>query len=103
MEKKHKNPPGNVCSMLPIMHRIKAINNGSACSLLFLSTTGWFLARRKIQQHETQCSNVFPSAGNNPGVLKTALSTLNHCLLLLNNSHKRHFSLPCISTDFEHV
>ena len=32
---------------------INAINNGSACSVLFLSTTGLFLARRKILEHET--------------------------------------------------
>ena len=42
-----------------------------------------------------ECSNVFLSAGNNPGVSRTILSTLNHCLLRLNNSRIRHFSLPC--------
>ena len=34
----------------------KAINNGLACSVLFLSTTGLFPARRKILEHETQSS-----------------------------------------------
>ena len=32
---------------------INAINNGSACSVLFLRTTGLFPARRKILEHET--------------------------------------------------
>ena len=32
------------------------INNVSACSVLFLSTTGLFPARRKILEHETQSS-----------------------------------------------
>ena len=32
---------------------------------------------------------------------KTVLNTLNHCLLRLVNPHKRDFSLPCISKDFE--
>ena len=63
-------------------NRLNAINNGSACSILFLSTTGLFPARRKILGHETQnnfrardaveCSNVFLSAGNNPVVLKNS-------------------------------
>ena len=30
---------------------------------------------------------------------KTVLSTLNNCLLRLDNSDKRHLSLRCISTD----
>ena len=34
----------------------KAINNGLACSVLCLSTTGLFPARRKISEHETQSS-----------------------------------------------
>ena len=33
-----------------------AINNGSACSVLFLSTAGLFPAHRKILEHETQSS-----------------------------------------------
>ena len=32
----------------------KAINNGSACLVLFLSTTGLFPEGRKILEHETQ-------------------------------------------------
>ena len=39
----------------------KAINNGSACSVLFLNTSGLFPARRKTFEHL--------NAGNNPGVL----------------------------------
>ena len=52
----------------------KAINNGSACSVLFLSTTGLFPARRKILEHETQSSALtyFLSARNYPGVLKNS-------------------------------
>ena len=41
---------------------IKPINNGSACSVLFLNTTGLFPARKKNLEHETQSSaltNVF--------------------------------------------
>ena len=37
----------------------KAINNGSACSVLLLNTTGLFPAHRK--------------AGNNPGELKNSI------------------------------
>ena len=46
----------------------KALNNDSACSVLFLSMTGLFPVRRKILEHS--CSNVFLSAGNNPGVFE---------------------------------
>ena len=35
---------------------VKAINNGSASFILFLSTTGLFPAGRKLLQHETQSS-----------------------------------------------
>ena len=37
---------------------INAINNVSACLVLFLSTTGLFPARRKLLEHETQSSIV---------------------------------------------
>ena len=49
----------------------KAVNNGSTCSVLFLSTTGLFPARRKNfgARDRVKCSNVFLSIGNNPGVL----------------------------------
>ena len=47
-----------------------AINNVSTCSVLFLSMTGLFPARRKILVVE--CSDVFLNAGNNPGVLKNS-------------------------------
>ena len=50
---------------------INAINNVSACSLLFLSTTRLFPAGRKISEHAVD-TNVFLSAGNNPGVLKNS-------------------------------
>ena len=50
---------------------IKAINNGSACSVLFLRMTGLFPAgRKKFRARDAvEYSNVFVSAGNNPGVL----------------------------------
>ena len=53
---------------------INAINNVSACSVLFLSTTGLFPARRKKfgARDVVECSNVFLSAGNNPGVLSNS-------------------------------
>ena len=34
---------------------LSAINDGSACSVLFLSTTGLFPVRRKISEHGTHC------------------------------------------------
>ena len=71
----------------------KAINNGSACLVLFLSTTGSFPARRKI----------FPMLETILGCSKTVLNTLNHCLLRLDHSYKRHFLPSCISTNFDHV
>ena len=52
----------------------EAINNGLACSVLFLSTTGLFPACRKILEHETQPSALtfYVSAGNSPGVLRNS-------------------------------
>ena len=49
---------------------VKAINNCSACSILFLSTTGLLPACTKILKHVTQSSapTFFLSAGDNPGV-----------------------------------
>ena len=35
---------------------VKAINNSSACSVLFLSTTGLFPVHRKILEHKTELS-----------------------------------------------
>ena len=64
---------------------IKVINNGSACSTASSALKFFFLLETTLS-----CS-------------KTVLSNLNHCLLRLDNSHKQHFSLPCISTDSEHV
>ena len=40
------------------MLSVKAINKGSACSVLFLSMTGLFPERRKILEHETQSSTL---------------------------------------------
>ena len=67
-----------------------AINIGSACSVLFLSTTGLFPARRKILEHETQLSALmfFKVLETTLECSKTVLNTLNHCLLRLDNSHK---------------
>ena len=83
----------------------KTINNGSACSGLFLRTTGLFPARIKILEHETQLGIVtfFYVLETTLECPKTILSMLSHCLLRLVNYHKRHFSLPCISADFENV
>ena len=39
-----------------ITANVNAINNVSACSVLFLSMTGLFPARRKILEHDTQSS-----------------------------------------------
>ena len=84
---------------------IKAINNCSACSVLFLSTTGLFPACRKNLEHETQSSTLtfFQVLETILECSKTVLNTLNHCLLHLDNFNKRHFSLSCISTDLEHI
>ena len=40
-------------NMFWCVYYINAINNGSACSVLFLSTTGLFPARINILEHET--------------------------------------------------
>ena len=83
----------------------KAVNCGSACSVLFLSRTGLFSARKKILEDETQSSALtfFYVLKIILECSKTVLNTLNYCLLFLDNSHKRQFLLPCIITDFEHV
>ena len=69
---------------------INAITNGSACSVLFLSTTGLFPARRKILEHETQSRALmfFLVLETTLKCSKTVLNTVNHCLLRLDNSHK---------------
>ena len=40
----------------PMTTAVKAINNGSACSVLFLSMTWLFPASRKVLEHKTQSS-----------------------------------------------
>ena len=52
----------------------KALNNSSACSALFLSTTGLFPNTQKNYgaRDAVECSNIFLSAGNNPGVLQNS-------------------------------
>ena len=59
-----------------MLYSNNAINNVTACSVLFLSTTRLFPARRKILEHETQSSALMffynVSAGSNPGMLKNS-------------------------------
>ena len=45
------------CFCAYLTRAIETINNGSACSVLFLSTTGLFPAGRKVLEHDTfrQC------------------------------------------------
>ena len=78
----------------------KAINNGLACSVLLLSTTGLFLARRKTLEHETQSNALkfFQVLETILDCSKTVLSTLNQCLLRLDNFQKCQFSLRILST-----
>ena len=78
-------------------------------SLTFLDNKQWFSVLNSVVEHDrvvsitqknfrardaVKCSNAL-SAGNHPGVLKTVLSTLNHCSLRLDNSHKCHFLPSC--------
>ena len=54
---------------------LNIINNGSACSELFLSTPGLFPALRKTLEHSTASRALiifFLCAGNNPVVLKNS-------------------------------
>ena len=62
---------------------LNAINNASACSVLFLSTPGLFPALRKTLEHEMQSSALkfFCVLETTLSYSKTVLSTLNHCLL----------------------
>ena len=50
---------------------LNAINNGSACLVLFLNTPGLFPALRKTLEHSTasRAPKIFLRAGNNPVVL----------------------------------
>ena len=50
---------------------LNAINNVSACSVLFLSTPWLFPALRKTLE-STACSEIFLRAGNNPVVFKNS-------------------------------
>ena len=60
-----------------------AINNGSVCSVLFLSTPGLFPALRKTLEHSTgsRALKFFCMLETTLSCSKTVLSTLNHCLL----------------------
>ena len=62
---------------------LNAINNGSACSVLFLSTPGLFPALRKTLEHSTasRALKFFSVLDTTLSCSKTVLSTLNHCLL----------------------
>ena len=62
---------------------LNAINNGSACSVLFLSTPGLFPALRKTLEHSTasRALKFFWVLETTLSCSKTVLSTLNHCLL----------------------
>ena len=53
---------------------LNVINNGSACSVLFLSTPGLFSALRKTLEDSTasRALKLFLHAGNNPVVLKNS-------------------------------
>ena len=53
---------------------LNTINNGSACSVLFLSTPELFPALRKTLEHSTaSCApKIFLHAGDNPVVLKNS-------------------------------
>ena len=65
----------------------KVIHSGSACSVLFLSTTGLFSRQNNfLARDAVECSNVFLIAGKNPGVVLTVLSTENHCLFRLGHA-----------------
>ena len=57
--KTNKSSQSRICPVFSYVHEQvsnKAINSGSACSVLFLSTTDLFPARRKILEHESQSS-----------------------------------------------
>ena len=81
-----------------------AINNGSACSVLFLSTPGLFPAHRKTLEPSTasRAPKFFCVLEITLSCSKTALSTLNHCLLRYlsycnsNINMPRHLKIECI-------
>ena len=62
---------------------LNAINNGSACSVLFLSTPGLLPALRKTLEHSTasRALKFFCVQETTLSCSNTVLSTLNHCLL----------------------
>ena len=62
---------------------LNAINNGSACSVLLLSTPGLFPALRKTLEHSTasRALKFFCLLETTLSCSKTVLSTLKHCLL----------------------
>ena len=62
---------------------LNAINNGSTCSVLFLSTPGLFPALRKTLEHSTasRALKFFCMLETTLSCSKTVLSTLNPCLL----------------------
>ena len=62
---------------------LNAINNGSACSVLFLRPPGLFPALRKTLEYSTgsRALKFFYVLETTLSCSKTVLSTLNHCLL----------------------
>ena len=62
---------------------LNAVSNGSACSVLFLSTPGLFPALSKTLEHSTasRALKFFCMLETTLLCSKTVLSTLNHCLL----------------------
>ena len=66
---------------------LNAIDNGSACSVLFLSTPGLFPALRKTLEHSiaSRAVKFFCMLETTLLCSKTVLSTLNHCLLCYLN------------------
>ena len=70
----------------------------------FLARQGCFHTLKIFRERDlVEYSNVFLSAGNNPGVLKNSNEHAEPLFITFRKFHKRHFSMPCVSTDFEHV
>ena len=61
---------------------LNIINNGSACSVLFLNTLGLFPALRKTLEHETL--QKFLRAGNNPVLLKNSTEYAKRLFIALS-------------------
>ena len=79
------------------MNCLNVINNGSAYSVMFLSTSRSFLALRKTLENSiaSHASKIFLRAGNNPVVLKNSAAHAEPLLIASIDNTLTPFHFSC--------